>query len=54
MKKLNHSEDDKISKKRKKSEIIHIYSDKLTNQFWLQKITLPVFLLNIFFFLLIC
>ena len=37
----------KLEKNLKK---IHTYSDKLTNQFWLKKVTLYVFLLKIFYF----
>ena len=38
-----------FQKLEKKSENIHMYADKLTNQFWLKKATLPVFCWTIFF-----
>ena len=38
----------KRTKNRKESEKIGKYADKWTNQFWLKKVTLPVFSLNNF------
>ena len=40
----------KNSKTRKKSEKIHMYSDKLTNRFRLKKVRLPIYFQNNFFF----
>ena len=44
----------KKSKIGKKSEKIRVSSDKLLNQSWRKKITLPVFFVEQLFFLLIC